>query len=136
MEFSFEIERLRHIIVIHAKNADFSESSCCMVDLNIDTKLVIPPETYYHSILKQLYYLLLNDNLKLNVTNFVIFKKYWKVSQTNVDIKYCCWISKITDEEKNKLLNCQIPTTSAVIPVDFDIPDDQDISKSGCCWGY
>lgn len=134
MEFSFEIEKLRHTIAVHAKNLDFVESSCYMIDLNIDTKLVIPPETYYYSILKQLYYLLLNDNLKLNVTNFNIFKKYWKLAQKNTEIKYCCWISKISDDEKSKLLHNQSAAPS-ILPTDFDISEDVNVSnRNKCCF--
>lgn len=133
MEFAFEIERLRHNIVVCAKDFDFAISSCCIIDLDIDTKLVISGETYYYSILKQLYYLLLNDNLKLNVTNFAIFKKYWNLSSSthkkNDVRKYCCWITKITDDEKNKLLDLKVQN----IPEDFDLPEEK-ISQRGCCF--
>ena len=132
MEFGFEIERLRHNIL----EKKFGDDS--IIELEIDSKLVITPEIYYFTILKQLYYLLLNDNLKLTVTNFDIFKKYWRLSK-KYPIKYNCWISKISDAEKNKLLEVPkvglsqgsshlSPGSSHLSPDDFN--ESPQLSKS------
>ena len=104
MDFTFEIERLRTQIL--QKKLDFTGSKSMMINIDIDTALVIPPHDYYYHIFQQVYYLLLNDCLQLNLTNYDMFKKYWKLSKKGklIDLNYNCWITQLSEKEKNIMI--------------------------------
>jgi hypothetical protein len=124
MEYSFEISRLRDSIIknLNTRTGTGTTTGPFLIDLNVNVKYNLSPEVYYNCILKELYYELLNDNLKLNVTNFSIFLKFWNFQNEN--IKYSCWITKISDAEKNKLNYVKIP----------ELPDVPEKKCNFCCF--
>lgn len=122
MEYSFEISRLRDSIIKNLNTRTGTDTGPFLIDLNVNVKYNLSPEVYYNCILKELYYELLNDNLKLNVTNFSIFLKFWNFQNEN--IKYSCWITKISDAEKNKLNYVKIP----------ELPDVPEKKCNFCCF--